>query len=58
MFVLRPSRLADLPALEAIAARSAIGITSLPDNFWGMLLAFFLFQANWIALQGAGGWTR
>ena len=33
-----------------------LGLTSLPDNFWRMFLAFFLFQANWIALQGVGGW--
>lgn len=41
-----------------LAIAAYIGITSLPDNFWGMLLAFFLFQANWMALQGAGGWSR
>ena len=35
-----------------------LALTSLPDNFWRMFLAFFLFQANWTALQGAGGWTR
>jgi arginine N-succinyltransferase len=32
MFVLRPAVLADLPQIEAIAAKSAIGITSLPPN--------------------------
>jgi arginine N-succinyltransferase len=32
VLILRPSRLADLPALEAIAARSAIGITSIPKD--------------------------
>jgi len=31
-FVLRPSRLADLPALERMAAASAIGISSLPPD--------------------------
>ncbi len=34
-----------------------LGLTSLPDNFWRMMLAFFLFQANWIALQTVGGWS-
>lgn len=32
MFVLRPAALADLPQIEEIAARSAIGITSLPPD--------------------------
>ncbi len=32
MFVLRPAQLADLSQIEAIAQRSAIGITSLPPN--------------------------
>ncbi|MBB5016993.1 arginine N-succinyltransferase [Chitinivorax tropicus] len=32
MFVLRPSRLTDLPAIERIAAKSPVGVTSLPDN--------------------------
>ncbi len=41
-----------------IAIAAYIGFTSLPGNFWGMLLAFFLFQANWTALQSVGGWTR
>jgi arginine N-succinyltransferase len=31
-FVLRPAALADLPQIEAIAAKSAIGITSLPPD--------------------------
>jgi arginine N-succinyltransferase len=32
MYVLRPCEIADLPQVEAIAAKSAIGITSLPPN--------------------------
>ncbi len=32
MFVLRTAQPADLPQIEAIAAKSAIGITSLPSN--------------------------
>jgi arginine N-succinyltransferase len=32
MFVLRPAEMADLPQIETIAARSAIGITSLPPD--------------------------
>ncbi len=32
MFVLRPAQMTDLPQIEAIAAKSAIGITSLPPN--------------------------
>lgn len=41
-----------------IAVAAYVGFTSLPDNFWGMMLAFFIFQANWLALQSAGGWKR
>lgn len=41
-----------------LAIAAYVGITSLPGNFWGMLLAFFLFQANWLALQSVGGWKR
>lgn len=32
MFVLRPAQLTDLPQVESIAAKSAIGITSLPSS--------------------------
>ena len=32
MLILRPCRLADLPAIERIATRSAVGITSLPPD--------------------------
>jgi arginine N-succinyltransferase len=32
MFVLRPAEMTDLPQIETIAARSAIGITSLPPD--------------------------
>jgi arginine N-succinyltransferase len=32
MFVLRPAELTDLPQIESIAAKSAIGITSLPPD--------------------------
>ncbi len=32
MYVLRPAALTDLPQIEAIAAKSAVGITSLPAN--------------------------
>ena len=35
-----------------------LGITSFPNNFWRMFLAFFLFQNNWQALQSVGGWKR
>jgi Zn-dependent protease len=35
-----------------------LGFTSFPDNFWRMMLAFFLFQTNAQALQGVGGWGR
>jgi Zn-dependent protease len=33
-----------------------LAATSLNGNFWRLLLAFSLFQSNWIALQNAGGW--
>jgi Zn-dependent protease len=33
-----------------------LGFTALPDNFWRLLLAFFLFQTNAQVLKGAGGW--
>ncbi len=32
MLILRPGRIEDLPAIERIAARSAVGITSLPPD--------------------------
>lgn len=33
-----------------------LALTSFPDNYFRLFLAFFLFQANWLALQSAGGW--
>ena len=33
-----------------------LAVTSFPANFWRLLLAFFLFQSNWLALQSVGGW--
>jgi Zn-dependent protease len=35
-----------------------LGFTAFPDNFWRLLLAFFLFQNNALALKGVGGWGR
>ena len=35
-----------------------LGLTSFPNNYWRMFLAFFLFQSNWLALQSVGGWGR
>jgi Zn-dependent protease len=31
-------------------------VTALPANFWRLLLAFFLFQTNWMAWQNTGRW--
>jgi Zn-dependent protease len=38
----------------------AVGIAwlALPSNFFMLLIAFFLGQTNWEALQGVGGWRR
>lgn len=34
-----------------------LAFTALPGaNIWRLFLAFFLFQANWEALQSVGGW--
>lgn len=41
-----------------LAIAAYVAVMSLPTNFWGLLLAFFLFQANWMALQSVGGWSR
>lgn len=41
-----------------IAVALLIGLRSLPNDFWGIFLAFFIFQANWLALQSVGGWKR
>jgi Zn-dependent protease len=35
-----------------------LAYTALPANFFRLFLAFFLFQTNWLALQGVGGWKR
>ena len=35
-----------------------VALRALPGvDLWGLLLAFFLFQANWGALQSVGGWN-
>jgi Zn-dependent protease len=31
-------------------------VTALPSNFWRLVLAFFLFQTNWLAWQSTGRW--
>jgi Zn-dependent protease len=38
----------------------AVGVAfyALPTNFFMLLIAFFLAQANWEALQSIGGWRR
>jgi Zn-dependent protease len=38
----------------------AVGIAwlALPSNFFMLLIAFFLGQTNWEALQGVGGWRQ
>jgi Zn-dependent protease len=33
-----------------------LGFTAFPNNFWRLLLAFFLFQTNAQALKAVGGW--
>ncbi len=42
-----------------IAIAVLLGLSALPSvNLWRILLALFLFQANWEALQSSGGWGR
>jgi len=35
-----------------------VGLVALPNAFFLMLVALFLAQANWQALQSVGGWRR
>jgi Zn-dependent protease len=36
----------------------AVALYALPAGFFMLLIAFFLAQANWEALQSVGGWRR
>jgi len=51
-----------IPAVKVVGTLgllvgALVALISLPDNFFGMLIAFFLLQTNWEALQSAGGWS-
>jgi Zn-dependent protease len=39
-----------------LGVAALVALASLPTNFFGLLVAYFLFQTNWEALQSAGGW--
>jgi Zn-dependent protease len=34
----------------------ACAVFAFPSNFWMLIVAFALFQANWSAVQSVGGW--
>ena len=36
----------------------AVALYALPTGIFMLLIAFFLAQANWEALQSVGGWSR
>lgn len=56
--VLKPGMSVKIVASLGLLVAAILAITALPANFWRLLLAFFLFQVNWDALQRAGGWSR
>ena len=41
-----------------LVVAAGVAYYALPTNFFMLLIAFFLAQANWEALQSIGGWRR
>lgn len=56
--VLKPGWPVRIVATLGLLVAAYLAVTALPANFWRLLLAFFLFQVNWDALQRVGGWRR
>lgn len=52
---LRAARAVAILGVVIAVLLAVSGITS--GDLWRVLLAFFLYQANWEALQSAGGWN-
>ncbi len=53
---LGPQRSIMVVAALGILVAIWVAYTSLPASFFGLLLAFFLFQNNWMAWQNSGRW--
>lgn len=45
-------------AVLGLVVCAGIVYMAFPVNFWLLLLAFVLFQANWAAFDSVGGWRR
>jgi Zn-dependent protease len=45
-------------ATLGLVVAAGVAYYALPTNFFMLLIAFFLAQANWEALQSIGGWGR
>lgn len=45
-------------ATLGLVVAAGVAYFALPTNFFMLLIAFFLAQANWEALQSIGGWRR
>ena len=45
-------------ATLGLVVAAGVAYYALPTNFFMLLIAFFLAQANWEALQSIGGWRR
>ena len=41
-----------------LVVAAAVALYALPTGIFMLLVAFFLAQANWEALQSVGGWSR
>jgi Zn-dependent protease len=45
-------------ATLGLVVAAGVALYALPTGFFMLLIAFFLAQANWEALQSIGGWRR
>ena len=45
-------------ATLGLVVAAGVAYYALPTNFFMLLIAYFLAQANWEALQSIGGWRR
>ena len=45
-------------ATLGLVVAAGVAFYALPTGFFMLLIAFFLAQANWEALQSIGGWRR
>lgn len=56
--LLGPTWSVRIVASLGLAVALGVAYYALPSAFFMMLVAFFLAQANWEALQSVGGWSR